>query len=57
MEHVYIVEVESGATCESGAMVFDSAWSTLEKAKEYCKKFERQRWPYDIFITPIDCGD
>lgn len=58
---VYIVEIETGSSYDDGAMVFDSVWSTKEKAEEYCKKFEKdpnyffsQRWNHEIFECTID---
>lgn len=39
---IYIVETESGLSCnDPETLVFDSAWSSYEKAKSYCEKFKR----------------
>lgn len=61
-EVVYIVETESGSCEENGAMLFDSVWSTREKAEEYCKKFHPSTniggfghgWEYEITEVLID---
>ena len=42
---IYIIEVESGCTSDNGAMLFDSAWSSLESAQTYAKeKFAQSGW-------------
>ena len=59
---VFIVEVETGSGDEGEAMLFDSAWSSKEKAMEYCKKFSPSTniggpghgWDFEITEVEID---
>jgi len=59
---IYIVETESGSSEQGCAMLFDSAWSSLELAEAYCQKFKTcgqfdQPWPYEITETTLDIGN
>lgn len=45
MQKVYVVEVESGSTDHGCAMLFDSVWTTEERAREYAQsKFAQCGW-------------
>jgi hypothetical protein len=48
---VFVLEIESGSSEQSGAMIFDSVWYNLEDAEAYAQKFRDDRWPYSITET------
>lgn len=62
LKEVYIVEVQSGCTGQEEAMLFDSVWTSKERAEEYCNsRFKRkpdvwhsEDWPYDITKVTLD---
>ena len=56
---LYIVETESGSIEQGQAMLFDSVWSSHEKAQEYCKRFKTcgafdTSWPCSITEVNLD---
>lgn len=58
---LFIVETESGSSEEGEAMLFDSVWSSREKAEEYCKRFKTSGafgvpWPHKITECKLDEG-
>lgn len=57
MNSIFIVEKESGSSMENGAMIFDSAWSSLDAAEKYCVKFKGMDWTYEISEVKLDSGN
>lgn len=54
---VYIVETETGSSEQGNAMLLDSVWSTYDLAYDYCAKFRKEKWRYDITEYFLDIGN
>ena len=59
---LWLVETMSESCDEGEAMLFDSIWTTKEKAEEYCKRFSPEKhmggwnigWKFQITDIEVD---